>query len=52
MELNEDLKMKGEVSIVVTGQDGKIKDTRVIPNLVVTVGKNYIASGEYFEFHA
>ena len=44
MELNEDLKMKGEVSIVVTGQDGKIKDTRVIPNLVVTVGKNYIAA--------
>ena len=44
MKLNEDLKMNGELSIVVTGQDGAIKQELVVPNLVVTVGKGYIAS--------
>ena len=44
MILNEDLKMNGELSIVVTGQDGAIKQELVVPNLVVTVGKGYIAS--------
>lgn len=44
MNLKENVEMKGEVSIVVTGQDGSIKQELVIPNLVVTVGKTYIAA--------
>lgn len=44
MNLNENLEMKGELSIVVTGQDGIIKQEMVVPNLVVTVGKKYIAA--------
>lgn len=44
MDLNENLKMKGELSIVVRSEDGQIKKTLHVPNLVVTVGKNYIAS--------
>lgn len=44
MNLIEDFKMKGELSVVVTGPDGKIKEQRFVPNLVVTVGKTYIAS--------
>jgi hypothetical protein len=44
MNLNENLKMNGEVSIVVTGSDGAVKQELVVPNLVVTVGKKYIAA--------
>ena len=44
MKLNENLEMNGKLSIVVTGQDGSIKQELVVPNLVVTVGKEYIAS--------
>lgn len=44
MNLNEDLKMKGELTITVTGSDGNIKNAIHVPNLVVTVGKTYIAS--------
>jgi hypothetical protein len=44
MNLNENLEMNGKLSIVVTGQDGSIKQELVVPNLVVTVGKEYIAS--------
>lgn len=44
MDLNENLKMKGELSIVVRGEDGQVKKAIHVPNLVVTVGKNYIAS--------
>ena len=44
MNLNENLEMNGKLSIVVTGQDGSIKQELVVPNLVVTVGKDYIAS--------
>jgi hypothetical protein len=44
MDLNENLKMKGELSIVVTGEDGAVKQELVVPNLVVTVGKKYIAA--------
>lgn len=44
MNLNENLELKGKLSIVVTGQDGSIKQRLVVPNLVVTVGKEYIAS--------
>ena len=41
---NETIKMKGELDIVVRDSSGNIKETRHIPNLVVTAGKNYIAS--------
>jgi hypothetical protein len=45
MDLIENLKMKGELSIVVRDETtGLIKQTLHVPNLVVTVGKNYIAS--------
>jgi hypothetical protein len=44
MDLNENLKMNGELSIVVTGPDGAVKQDLVVPNLVVTVGKKYIAA--------
>lgn len=44
MDLNENLKMKGELSIVVRGENGQVKKTLHVPNLVVSVGKNYIAS--------
>ena len=44
MNVQEDIKMKGELTIVVTGSDGQIKDKRVTKNLVVTAGKAYIAS--------
>jgi hypothetical protein len=44
MNLNEDLKMKGELTVTVRAEDGKIKQEFNVPNLVVTVGKNYIAS--------
>ena len=44
MNLQEDLKMRGELSIVVRDFEGKIKQSLHVPNLVVTNGKNYIAS--------
>ena len=44
MNLQETLKMKGELSIVVRDFDGNIKQSMHVPNLVVTAGKVYIAS--------
>lgn len=46
MDLQEQelLKMKGELKIVLTDAEGNVKDTRDVKNLVVTVGKNYIAT--------
>jgi hypothetical protein len=44
MNLQEDMKVRGELSIVVRDFEGKIKQTLHVPNLVVTNGKNYIAS--------
>ena len=44
MDLNEDLKMRGELTIVHRGSDDKIKNVVHVPNLVVTAGKQYIAS--------
>ena len=43
MNLNGNVEMKGKLSIIVTGQDGSIKQQMVIPNLVVTAGKGFIA---------
>ena len=44
MNMNEILKAKGELTIVHRDQDGNVKNALHVPNLVVTVGKNYIAS--------
>ena len=46
MNLNEQdtLKMKGELQVVVRGEDGNIKQEFTVPNLVVSAGKTYIAS--------
>jgi hypothetical protein len=44
MNLQEDMQVRGELSIVVRDFEGKIKQTLHVPNLVVTNGKNYIAS--------
>ena len=42
--LNDSIKVTGNVKIDVIGADGAVKDSREIKNLVVTVGKSYIAS--------
>lgn len=44
MNTNEKLKVIGDVGIVLTSADGKVKDSREIKNLVVTNGLAYIAS--------
>jgi chloramphenicol 3-O-phosphotransferase len=42
--LNDSIKVTGELRITVTNSEGNIKQEVVIPNLVVTTGKDYIAS--------
>ena len=42
--LNETLKITGEVSIKLLDKDGNVIDNRSIPNLVVNVGKTFIAA--------
>lgn len=42
--LNDSLKVTGDVVVEITGSDGQIKDRREIKNLVVTAGKQFIAS--------
>ena len=42
--LLDKLKLSGELDIVVKGKDGKVKETRKVKNLVVTVGLTYICS--------
>ena len=42
--INEQVKATGELQVVLTGPDGKVKETKTIPNLVVTTGKSFIAS--------
>ena len=44
MLANEFLKASGSLRIVVTGPDGQVKEDRSLTNLVVTVGKNFVAS--------
>lgn len=44
MNLQENLTMKGELTISVFGQDGNLKSATKVPNLVVAAGKTYIAS--------
>ena len=42
--LEDKVKMTGKLSIELRGPDGELKHTQEIDNLVVTVGKNFIAS--------
>jgi hypothetical protein len=44
MDVNEQVKMTGALTIVKTNSQGIIVDKRHIPNLVVTTGKEYIIS--------
>ena len=42
--IEETIKVTGDVQIKLVGPDGKIKQEQTIKNLVVTTGKEYIAS--------
>lgn len=42
--INESLKATGELQIVLRDANGNIKEQKTVPNLVVTVGRNAIAS--------
>lgn len=42
--IHDELKVTGDVAIQIFGPDGQLKETRDIKNLVVTVGKQFIAS--------
>lgn len=42
--INDSIKASGELQIVLRDANGNIKEERQIPNMVVTVGKNLIAS--------
>ena len=42
--INEQIKVTGDVVVVITGPDGNEKSRREIKNLVVTNGKGFIAS--------
>lgn len=41
---NDRVKLKGHLDIVLTNSQGEVKDHLSVPNLVVTTGRNYIAS--------
>ena len=42
--INDDLKLRGDVAIVLKDKDGKVKESRQINNLVVNAGLTYICS--------
>lgn len=42
--IQDSIKLTGELRITVTNPEGNVKHETVIPNLVVTAGKNLIAS--------
>ncbi len=42
--LQDSIKMTGDLKIVLTDENGQIKHEQEVKNLVVTVGKNFIAS--------
>jgi hypothetical protein len=44
MNLNESMTLTGALKIVLTGEDGQVKQEVEVKNLVVTTGKNFIAS--------
>tara|TARA_R110001599_G_scaffold20589_1_gene77799 strand:+ start:1350 stop:1799 length:450 start_codon:yes stop_codon:yes gene_type:complete len=42
--INDDLKLRGDVAIVLKDKDGNVKDSREIQNLVVSAGLEFICS--------
>ena len=42
--INASIKVTGELKLTLTRPDGNVKHEVIIPNLVVTTGKSYIAS--------
>ena len=42
--INENLKLRGDVALVLKDKKGKIKDSRYIHNLVVSSGLEFICS--------
>ena len=42
--INDDLKLRGDVAIVLKDKDGNVKDSREINNLVVSAGLTFICS--------
>ena len=42
--INDNLKLRGDVAIVLKDKDGNVKDSREIHNLVVSTGLEYICS--------
>ena len=44
MNTNENLQASGSLRVVVTGANGQVKAEHDFKNLVVTVGKNFVAS--------
>ena len=42
--IKDSIKVTGELKLTLTRPDGNVKHEVIIPNLVVTTGKNYIAS--------
>ena len=42
--INDNLKLRGDVALVLKDKDGKVKETREINNLVVTAGLTFICS--------
>lgn len=42
--MNEGMKLKGHIHITLKGEDGQVKEERDINNVVVTVGKTYLAT--------
>lgn len=44
MNSKDSLKLAGKLKIVLTGEDGNVKEEREVDNLVVTAGLTYIAS--------
>ena len=42
--LNETLALKGKLNLTLTNEQGKVTDFREINNLIVQVGKNFLAS--------
>lgn len=42
--IQENLKATGELQIILRDANGNIKEQKTVPNLVVTAGKNFIAS--------
>lgn len=42
--ISDQIKAVGKLTITVTGDDGQVKDQRIVDNLVVTAGKGFIAS--------